>query len=100
MNHHTVLLLDNPGGSALVEILDSHFNVLASNTFAETGWTAIKVASGGDGLLASLARVSGCPARALRVRGAFPSEGFVRWPQGRISGLPGRKVPSNPANPC
>ncbi|MBV9122081.1 MAG: hypothetical protein JO112_01815, partial [Planctomycetes bacterium] len=50
LNNDTVVLLDNPSGGALVQTLDSHFNVLHSNNFAIAGWTAIKVAAGGDGL--------------------------------------------------
>ncbi|MBV9123909.1 MAG: hypothetical protein JO112_11175, partial [Planctomycetes bacterium] len=50
LNKDTVLLLDNLSGSALVQTLDSHFNVLHSNNFTIAGWTAIKVAAGGDGL--------------------------------------------------
>ncbi|MBV9126111.1 MAG: Ig-like domain-containing protein [Planctomycetes bacterium] len=49
-NNHTVLLWDNPSGAAAVWTLDNNMQQLSAQGYAEPGWTAIKVAAGGDGL--------------------------------------------------
>ena len=49
-NNDTVLLWDRADGSAVFWTMDNSFHLLSSNSFAVAGWTAVKVAAGGDGL--------------------------------------------------